>query len=285
MDELSEDPVDHLELVRTRAGSGADPLSLVDIAASVSRDLVHAGDAVLEQFVREAHDAGCSWTAIGDRLGMTRQAARQRFGVAPMRLLTDAELEVRPRLQACLDKAHSEAEHDGCEEVDSQYLLLGLLHAGVAAAALDRLGVTPDNLRDAMRELFGAPTDRRRTRRAPELSDDAREAIDGAYAIARDRGQCYVGTEHLLFCLATDPGSQASRVLTRLDVDVASVKRELEGCLPLRARRIRRRRRGQSCSFCGKPASPTVRLVGGPGVCICDECVRKAIEQLPDLPR
>lgn len=29
--------------------------------------------------VRNAHDAGLSWTQIGELLGVTRQAARQRF--------------------------------------------------------------------------------------------------------------------------------------------------------------------------------------------------------------
>ncbi|MGH9259003.1 MAG: ClpX C4-type zinc finger protein [Acidimicrobiales bacterium] len=27
------------------------------------------------------------------------------------------------------------------------------------------------------------------------------------------------------------------------------------------------------CSFCGKPKAEVERLIGGPGVCICDECV------------
>jgi hypothetical protein len=27
------------------------------------------------------------------------------------------------------------------------------------------------------------------------------------------------------------------------------------------------------CSFCGKPRAEVKTLIGGPGVCICDECV------------
>jgi ClpX C4-type zinc finger len=27
------------------------------------------------------------------------------------------------------------------------------------------------------------------------------------------------------------------------------------------------------CSFCGKPKADVGKLIGGPGVCICDECV------------
>jgi len=279
---VSEPSIDisqYVELIKTRGGPGADPLLLVDIAAGIGRDLANAGDLVTEHFVGEAHQTGYSWTQIGDRLGVTRQAARQRFGVGPLRLLDNAEIEVRPRLQACLDRAQAEAEQDGCEQTDTHYLLLGLLHVGVAAAALDRLGVTRDRVYEAIRTLFGAPTDRR-PQRAPVFSEDARQAIEGAQIVAWERGQCYVGTEHLLFCLATDPGSQARRVLNYLDVQVEAVKRELEGAVPHRPRRARRRKREQVCAFCGKSASPIVRLVGGPGVCICDDCAHRAVDTL-----
>lgn len=29
------------------------------------------------------------------------------------------------------------------------------------------------------------------------------------------------------------------------------------------------------CSFCGKPAPEVHKIIAGPGVCICDECVQK----------
>ena len=40
-----------------------------------------------------------------------------------------------------------------------------------------------------------------------------------------------------------------------------------------------------SCSFCGKPQSEVERLIEGPGVYICDECVTLCAEILDDLPR
>ncbi|MEP9414402.1 hypothetical protein ABLE92_08640 [Gordonia sp. VNQ95] len=39
-----------------------------------------AADAELRAAVREAHAAGDSWTVIGAALGVSRQAAFQRFG-------------------------------------------------------------------------------------------------------------------------------------------------------------------------------------------------------------
>lgn len=40
-----------------------------------------------------------------------------------------------------------------------------------------------------------------------------------------------------------------------------------------------------SCNFCGKPQSEVERLIEGPGVYICDECVTLCAEILDDLPR
>ena len=34
------------------------------------------------------------------------------------------------------------------------------------------------------------------------------------------------------------------------------------------------------CSFCGKPQSEATRLIAGPGVCICDECIELCLSIL-----
>jgi hypothetical protein len=56
--------------------------------ATPLRRIVAADEALeqarahLDSEVQSAHDAGLSWTAIGAVLGISRQAARQRFGTA-----------------------------------------------------------------------------------------------------------------------------------------------------------------------------------------------------------
>ncbi len=215
-------------------------MALVDTAATLGQELARAADAVLEHYVHQAHQAGYSWVAIGARLGVSRQAARQRFGLGDLQAQSDA-LVLMPRLQACLDRARAEAERDGRLVTDTQYLVLGLLHAGVAAAALDRLGVTTDDVRAAIRVLFDPP-EGASAGQAP-FSYEAQHAIDGADSIARARGHGYVGTEHLLFCLVSDPGSQARRVLHHLGVDATAVTRELRGFVGRRPHRGQRQRR------------------------------------------
>ena len=56
-----------------RAGEDPEALPLIaDLAAEL--------DAAMGEAARSAHAAGWSWTEIAARLGVSRQAARQRFG-------------------------------------------------------------------------------------------------------------------------------------------------------------------------------------------------------------
>ncbi|MGH3519299.1 MAG: Clp protease N-terminal domain-containing protein [Haloechinothrix sp.] len=268
------DAARYITMVEDRTAD-ADALDAVGAAAQVQRELGDAADQVLEHFVCAARRAGHSWTAIGDRLGVSKQAARQRF-TDPSVAVVCGDLEMLPRLQACLDQARVAAEQAGVAEVDSHHLLLGLLHVGVAAVALDRLGVTRERMRDSIQRLFG-PGNTAGSADERAFSVDASHAIDAAKRLARERGHPYVGTEHLLFVLGTDPGSQARRVLQDLGVSAADIKRELEDVVcPAPTRRRRRRQHPEpTCSFCRK-AKPDVRMVAGPGVCICEDCLRLA---------
>jgi len=138
---------------------------------------------------------------------------------------------------------------------------------------LEACATLPEAVRAAARELFpgaGEPS-----RLPPPESAEARGAIRGAEALARRGGCGYVGTEHLLGALALDPGSRARRVLVSLEVSIPAIKKELE-CYISPARQ-RRRKRGKTadaaCSFCGKPRADSLRLIAGPGVYICAECI------------
>jgi len=83
-----------------------------------------------------------------------------------------------------------------------------------------------------------------------------------------------VGTEHLLAALALDPGSRARRVLSHLGVSAAAIKKELGSYVgPGKRRRRRRGKADLACSFCGKSQKQVKKLVAGPGVYVCDQCI------------
>src|SRR3954453_23212730 len=87
----------------------AEPAALLDIAAAISAEHAADADRLLDHFVTHARGAGMSWTDIGGRLGVSKQAARQRFsaplpvGAPPFATRTES------RLQACLDQAGEQA--------------------------------------------------------------------------------------------------------------------------------------------------------------------------------
>jgi ATP-dependent Clp protease ATP-binding subunit ClpA len=275
---VTDDPLnahDLIERVRERAGS-QDPLVLLEAAVGVAALAGGAADVMVDHFVGAARAAGQSWTAIGERLGVSKQAARQRFSarLGEVSGVNGDGLPVVPRLVTCLEAAQAAAEADGSVP-GSQHLLLGLLQVGVAANTLDRLGVTREGVRDANARLFDT------TAEEPRMVGDgeADAALARARQFAVERGSPEVRTEHLLFVLAGDPGSSARRVLNDLGVRFADIKKELE-CMIGSPPRRRRRRHPQpqacsdTCSFCGKGKDEQgVRLIAGPAVWICSECV------------
>ena len=259
--------------------AGDTPLDRVEAALAISEELAGGADELIGHFVAEARQAGCSWTQIGERIGVSKQAARQRFTVLPGHSPAGS-LERQPRLVACLVAAAREAAADGAGEVGTHHQLLGLYEEGVAAAILERIGIGAGEVRRAARTMFpggGEPGEH-----PPPESAEARAAVEAAAALARRAGLDSVGPAHLLGALALDPGSRARRVLGQLGASIPAIKKELE-CY-LSPERQRRRRRGKTasrqCSFCGRAGADGSRMVAGPGVWICADCVTLAGEIL-----
>jgi hypothetical protein len=285
---------DHL-VTRVIDTAAADPLARLDAAVAVAAEAVGAGDQLLDHFVAQARHAGLSWTDIGTRLGVSKQAARQRFADRTQPLVLPAAAEPNSRLQACLDRAGAVARADAATEIGTHHLLAGLLAEGVAAAILEHLGVTTDAIRDSAQRLFNPPDSPADSTSAdnsgtdvdgPPMSVEATCAIDAAAHHAAtaspDSPHPEIRTEHLLFVLALDPGGRARRVLNDLGTDIAAIKKELACYITGNPRRRGGRWKrptataGRACSFCGRSEKVAGRLVAGPGVHICGNCVALA---------
>jgi ATP-dependent Clp protease ATP-binding subunit ClpA len=264
-----------------------DAAGLLDAATSLSAEQAATADRLLDHFVAHARSAGMSWTDIGARLGVSKQAARQRFADRATVGALPFSARVAPRLQVCLDHASQEARVVGAEEIGTDHLLAGLLSEGVAAAILERLDVRADAIRASSQRLFGPAA--AAGEQAPPMSGEAVCALDAAAANAAANGSpdtaTEIRTEHLLAVLALDPGSRARRVLNDLRVDIAAIKGELQCYIsvnPTRpARWWKRRLPAQAgCSFCGRTSAAAGALVNGPGVAICGGCAALAREIL-----
>src|SRR6516165_2372498 len=92
--------------------AGDSPLDRVEAALAIGEELASGADALIGHFVAEARQAGCSWTQIGERMGVSKQAARQRFTLLPGRARMGSP-EQQPRLVACLRAAALAASADG----------------------------------------------------------------------------------------------------------------------------------------------------------------------------
>ncbi len=258
------------------------PLDRVEAALMVSEELASCADELIGRFVEEARRAGCSWTEIGQRIGVSKQAARERFGDPRRRAPQTWSCRLSAPAGGCLEAARREAAADGAAEVGTHHQLIGLFHEGVAAAVLEQLGVRADALRAAARELFPGAGDLPGGR-APQESAEAREALRRAAKLAQRAGVDQVGTEHLLAALALDPGSRARRVLSHLGVSIAAMKKDLDGYVgPGKQRRRKRGKADLACSFCGKSQEQVKKLIAGPGVYICDECIDLCNEVLAE---
>ena len=144
-----DSPTGFDQLVRQvhERAAGADTAGLLDASVAVSVEHAATADRLLDHFVAQARAAGMSWTEIGARLGVSKQAARQRFADRPTVGVLPFAARPAPRLRACLDRAGQQARAEGADQVGTQHLLAGLLAEGVAAAILERLGVTGEAIR------------------------------------------------------------------------------------------------------------------------------------------
>src|SRR5262249_13934088 len=74
-------PVDRAALIAHVEGLQPEggPLDHLADAVTVSAELEQQADALLGHFVERARRAGATWTEIGTSIGVSKQAARQRF--------------------------------------------------------------------------------------------------------------------------------------------------------------------------------------------------------------
>jgi hypothetical protein len=108
--------------------------------------------------------------------------------------------------------------------VGTEHLLLGLLYEGqgVAAEALDSLGISPEDVRRQVTEITGhghsSPAD------PVPFTPQAKKVLELSLREALALGHHYIGTEHLLLGLLRDGEGVAAQVLIRLGAGYARVR-------------------------------------------------------------
>ncbi len=136
------------------------------------------------------------------------------------------EIRFTTRSQEVLSAALQAASAAGNPEISGAHLLAALLGQGdgIATALLDAVGVDRGELASRVRkELAAAPAAAGADSPRPELSRMAVASVQAAQEIARDRGDEYVSTEHLLIGLARKGGPGVSDLLARTGATPAAL--------------------------------------------------------------
>lgn len=214
MPELPDLPSLITELdARTADGSDLDRLAA---AEEIADELAALGARLVGYYVEQARTRGNSWTDIGGHLGISRQAAQQRYAPARFRLTlsdligTGGLNRLSERTRVTLLRAEQHAGRLGSATVEPAHVLLAMLddHDTLAAQALDRLDADTAGLHavlDAPQDITSPCTV------SPPLGTNARRLLETALTQALKLNHNYVGTEHLLLALAymhNDPASQ-----------------------------------------------------------------------------
>jgi ATP-dependent Clp protease ATP-binding subunit ClpC len=131
------------------------------------------------------------------------------------------------RARHVLALAQDEARLDEHGFVGTEHLLLGLVldSEGLAAKALEALGIDLDAVRDKVEQTMG-PGGPSTTGPAP-FTAPAKKVLELAERESLKLGHYYVGTGHLLLGLLGEGQGVAAQVLASMGADLAGVRRQL----------------------------------------------------------
>jgi Clp amino terminal domain, pathogenicity island component len=218
---------------RSRGGSAIDHLQL---AAVTARELRDVGDQLLDRYVQAARADDHSWAEIGVALGVSKQAAQQRFPAS------SAEPPAWPpnfsgRARGIMAAAQHEARELRHQYLGTEHVLLALSQDdGLAGTALTQLQATPAVVRQRIQEIIGLG----QTSAAGELGVTPRtkRTLETARKEARRLGHRCANSEHLLLALSRQRDGVAVEILRDLGLGERDVRDKLADLLATEAPEI-----------------------------------------------
>ena len=211
-------------------------LDRVSAAAAVKDQIEALGDELLDHFVKEARDQACSWTQIGEALGVTRQAAQQRHGSLIARLVEGLSggrfKRFTAQARAAVVAAEAAARDRNHEWVGTEHLLIGLVaneDGNVAETALARLGIDRPTIVQAVEELVGSGTEP--VGGQIPFTPRAKKTLELALREALRMGHNYIGCDHIVLALARVDEGVAACILTQAGITYKVLERTVRAVL------------------------------------------------------
>ncbi len=201
-------------LIHQVRDDSSDVLVQLESAVAQADQLGELADALVTYFVDRCRRSGFTWAEIGSHLGVTRQAAQQRFVDSVGDGVTFERFTMRAR--EALELAQAAAESLQHNYIGTEHELLGLFDVpgALAGRVLLDLGIHRDAVeREVLSRVARGPQP---TRGPLPFTPRARKVLEEALNAAADLGHNYVGTEHLLLGLYRGQEGFALEILEQL---------------------------------------------------------------------
>jgi hypothetical protein len=210
------------------------PLDNLSDAVAASTQLGEQADHLIGHFVDQARRSGASWSQIGTSMGVSKQAAQQRFvprGTPKEPFMPGDFSRFTQRARSTLTGAEERAREVGAAEITADHLAVGLLAepGGLAARAIHDLGVNDEQFRAAFPGPAepAAPATPAGSGEQIPLGPSALQTLKAAVQIALRMGHNYIGTEHILLALLASRSDTAA-ALTGLGITTPAAEQHIE---------------------------------------------------------
>jgi hypothetical protein len=202
--------------------AGQDVLARVTEAQQRARTLTGIGDQLIDHFVAKAREAGTSWSQLGDALGVTKQAAQQRWlpNAPNFSRFTD-------RARHVLVLAQERARELRHGQVDTEHLLLGVIaeEEGFGGRVVIATAGSREAAERAVTETLAQGTEKPPTH--IPFTNLNKAVLQATLEEALRMGHNYIGTEHILLGLLKVPDGRAAQILDQIGLTYQDAYAEL----------------------------------------------------------
>lgn len=202
--------------------NGGQPnwIELLKTAAAVAGQLQALADDLVEEYVEHCRMHGSTWSDVGEALGVSRQAAQQRF-LAPPKDYDSAEFS--EELRAAMNHMKRVAVLHRNNFIGTEHVLAGVLaETNSATARLTSSGVALDELRQALESRLGLGASQAADRIA--WTPYARKVIAIAKQRAQEMKSETMACEHVLAGLLILNRGVAADVLNKFAISRAAIE-------------------------------------------------------------
>lgn len=218
-------------------------LDRLRVAVGAAEEVNSVADRVMDHFVQAARADGCTWAEIGAELGVSKQAAQQRFVARPTGWfsagLRPIELSGRgrrrrgffstftPAARQAIAAAQEQARNLGHASVGSEHLVLSVLGdaESPAAKALAALGIERGALRRRVVKVVGVGYNH--SEESIPFAPEAKKVLELALREGLRSSAKEVTPEHILLAVVREPGTVGAQILASEGASAEAVESAL----------------------------------------------------------